>query len=311
MEKKKKKSLGKRLMHGVMWCLGQLPLRWHYALTRVIVWVMRDVIHYRRDEITINIARSFPDKKYDEVKAIARQFYARFGDIFAEAIWFGGCTGERGARRLHRQHLVEITNTAELNDMVEHSSSIMVLNSHQGNWELQGGLASFNYDPDHALGITHKEVVVVYMTLHNALWNSVIGDMRCAPVAHLGYEGYVESGQILRYAISHRREKKLYFFNTDQYPYGAAARCDVGEFLHQRTEAMIGGAQLACKLKMRVVYLRWEIVRRGCYRLTFQPLFENAEDHTPEEIMTEYYRQLEKDIQAQPWNYLWSHKRWK
>ena len=24
-----------------------------------------------------------------------------------------------------------------------------------------------------------------------------------------------------------------------------------------------------------------------------------------------YYKHLEEDIQAQPWNYLWTHKRWR
>ena len=28
-------------------------------------------------------------------------------------------------------------------------------------------------------------------------------------------------------------------------------------------------------------------------------------------IMEKYYTLLEEDINAQPWNYLWSHKRWK
>ena len=37
----------------------------------------------------------------------------------------------------------------------------------------------------------------------------------------------------------------------------------------------------------------------------------DASQMTPGEGMDRDYSLLQKDIEAQPWNYLWSHKRWK
>jgi lauroyl/myristoyl acyltransferase len=45
--------------------------------------------------------------------------------------------------------------------------------------------------------------------------------------------------------------------------------------------------------------------------MTFVPLVENAAETTPQELMKLFYKHLEEDIQAQPWNYLWTHKRWR
>jgi KDO2-lipid IV(A) lauroyltransferase len=187
----------------------------------------------------------------------------------------------------------------------------MLLNSHAGNWELMGGVAQYDRS---APGVRHwdwPEVVVIYRALASKFWDRVMGDGRCAPVSDRDYEGYVEGGSILRYAVSHRHEKKLYIFNTDQFPYHAVQHYDVGTFMNQRTEAMGGAAILACKLGMSVAYIRWYQEKPGNYRMTFVPLCENAAETTPEDLMKLFYKHLEEDIEAQPSLYLWTHKRWR
>ena len=154
-------------------------------------------------------------------------------------------------------------------------------------------------------------MVVIYRALASRFWDRVMGDGRCAPVSDRPYEGYVEGGSILRYAVAHRHEKKLYIFNTDQFPYHNVQHYDVGTFMNQRTEAMGGAAILACKLGMSVAYIRWYQEKPGNYRMTFVPLCENAAETTPEDLMKLFYKHLEEDIKAQPSLYLWTHKRWR
>ena len=187
----------------------------------------------------------------------------------------------------------------------------MLLNSHAGNWELLGGVAQYDTLAPGKRTWGDKDVVVVYRTLSSRLWDQVMADGRCAPVSDLDFQGYVDSGSILRYAVAHRSEKKLYIFTTDQYPYWLAGRFSIGEFLHQDTLAMAGGTAIACKTGMSVAYIRWYRTEQGTYRMTFVPLVENAAETTPQELMKLFYKHLEEDIQAQPWNYLWTHKRWR
>ena len=306
-----KRSFGIRLVEGLMRLLARLPLGFHYACARFLSWLVGDVFRYRRDVVTANLARSFPDRDYDFLKAVTKGFYRHFGEMLAEAVWFCGKRGEKGRKELIESNICEITNSDEFNAFYDRSSSVMLLNSHAGNWELMGGVAQYDTLAPGKRTWTDKEVVVLYRALSSKFWDQVMGDGRCAPVSDLDYEGYVEGSAILRYAISHRKEKKLYIFNTDQYPYWQAGRFSVGEFLHQDTLAMGGGASIACKLGMSVAYIRWYRTERGHYRMTFVPLLENAAETTPEELMKLYYKHLEEDIQAQPWNYLWTHKRWR
>ena len=307
----KKRTFGVRLVEGWMRLHARLPLSCHYRLARLVAWLVGDVFRYRRDVAMTNLARCFPELSYDDLEAVRKQFYRHFGELVAEMVWFGGCRGEKGRKRLADSHIVEIENIDEFNAFFDRSSTVMLLNSHSGNWELMGGIGQYDYSEPRLRNWDLDEVVVVYRALHSRFWDRVIGDNRCAPVSDLDYKGYVEGRSILRYAVANRRVKKLYIFNTDQYPYWEAQHYSIGSFLNQPTEAMGGAAVLACKLGMSVAYIRWNRVEQGHYRLTFVPLSENASESTPEEIMKQFYQHLEEDVKAQPWNYLWTHKRWR
>lgn len=305
----KKRSFGVRFAEVFIRLHARLPLSYHYALGRFVASLVRDVARYRRDVVMTNLSRSFPSLDYHELEAVGERFYAHFGEMVAEAVWFGGCRGEKGRQKLIRTNICEIVNADEFNDFYNRSSSVMLLNSHAGNWELMGGIAQYDRTGLRQWG--DKEVVVLYRELASKFWDQVIADARCAPVCDLDYQGYVEGNSILRYAVNHRHEKKLYVFNTDQFPYWRVQRYSVDDFMHQPTLAMGGGAALACKMGMSVAYIRWEQTRRGHYDLHFVPICEDASASTPETILNQYYRHLEEDIQAQPWNYLWTHKRWR
>ena len=81
--------------------------------------------------------------------------------------------------------------------------------------------------------------------------------------------------------------------------------------MHQPTQAMVGGAAIATKFKMSVVYLRWSVTAREHYTIEFVPITRDASAMTPVDIMKEFYRLLQEDLERQPENYLWTHKRWK
>lgn len=306
-----KKSVGVVLVEAILGLFARLPLRFHIWIGRFVGWFLRSVIRYRRDVVITNLSRSFPDKKYKEISAIAKKFYAHLGDIFAEAIWFGGCKGEKGRKRLYNSYLADVSNPETYNELYAHGRSMMVLTSHAGNWEMLGGWFCYNHDEANPFAPGYTTMRVVYRRLKSATWDRVMADNRCNCLRGTGFDGYLEAGEVLRSALRDRDKKLVYVFPTDQYPYGIATKHNVGQFLNQETYAMTGGAALACKLGMSVSYLRWRILDSGRYGLDFVPLCEDASKSTPEDIMRAYYTELEKDIINEPWNYLWTHKRWK
>ena len=286
--------------------LGLLPLRVHYALGRFVAWLAEDVVRYRRDVVMHNLTKAFPEKNVWDLKPLRKAFYQHFGELIAEAVWFGGC---RNPKRLRRARLVEIENPEAAARLFEAAPSLVVMYSHCGNWELYGGIASYNYT-DKPLPFTEQNFCVVYRELSSRAWDLVMRDNRFAPLQdRKHFDGYIESKDLIRYVYSHRDEKKVYNVNTDQRPYFASpANMDV-DFFGQRVQTMTGAAALARKFGMSVAYLSMRRERRGHYVMRYEPICEDASKLGVEEIMRQYYRLVEADIRQQPENYLWTHQR--
>ena len=301
-------SAGVKITEMLMRLLALQPLKMHYFWGRCLSWFVSGPMHYRRDVVMINLARSFPEKKYSELRKIADDFYKHFGDLFAETFWFAG---SHDTKRLRDSHICEMEHADVLNRLYNDCPGVIVLTSHLGNWELIGGILNYVYAPD-KVDFGEKNTTVVYKELSNSFWDKVFGDNRCAPIAKENKETcYVESRKILRFVIAHRNEKRLYIFPTDQCPYKYASAHTVDNFMHQPTLTMTGGAALAHKFGFAVVYMAFKKKEDFGYKMSFREICPDASKFTPEDIMNKFYSYLEEDVNAQPENYLWTHKRWK
>ena len=293
------------IVRSLLSLVGRLPLKALYGLGDAASWFMRRVLDYRKGVIYTNIARAFPDKTYDWVDSIARQYYSRMGDLAAETIWFGGCNGERGRRRLRKQRIYEYANPEVLVE-ANRERGVMAMKSHCGNWELLGGF--YEYSPDLGLEryLARDNFYVAYRSMSSKVSDIVFYENRRAPLPD--YKGQVEDVKLLRHAVARKDSKPIYVMIADQFPYKACH--EVGTFLNQPTVGMLGGFALAVKLGFAVLYMRQERAGRGHYRLTYEVITENASGQDPEELMRKYFSMLEADIRKDPANWLWSHKRW-
>ena len=295
------------IVRGLMIALSKLPLKFHYFMADALAWLFRKVLRYRYSTVMVNLSRSFPDRKYKEIDRIAKDFYRHFGEIFAEAIWFGGSSYER----LRKNHIVTVTNPEDANEMFLSSPSMTVLSTHCGNWELLGGLLGYETATGGRFIIREEDIQVVYKKLSSPVADEVFKRNRIAPLEKVGTECEVESSNILRQAIKSKGERKMYIYPTDQAPYWKAGKHPIGEFMHQQTNVMLGSVGVACKLSHSVMYMKMRRVERGRYEMTLIPICRNASEMTPEQIMRKYYDLLEQEINETPHNWLWTHKRWK
>lgn len=301
------KSFAVSLIRGLMVLLSKLPLKFHYFMGDILAWLAVNVMHYRSGVVWKNLSRSFPQLKYRELKKIYRNFYRHFGEIFAEAIWFGGSSYER----LRKNGIVTVMNPEEISEMYDSAPSMTVLSTHCGNWELMGGLLGYRTATGGKICFEEKDITVVYKKLKNHVFDRVFALNRIAPLVDVGTECEVESSSILRYSIRHRNEKRVYIYPTDQAPYYKSGPHPIGKFMHQDTMAMLGSVGVACRLSHSVMYMKMKQVERGRYEMTLIPICRNASESTPEEIMRKYYDLLEEEINETPHNWLWSHNRWK
>ena len=296
----------KFLIRALMRFFGMFPLGFHYFNARWIAWLLYRVIGYRRDEVLINLTQCFPEKNYDELKAIAKDFYLHFAELIVESIWFGGCTNPE---RLHKARIMENRDVAMMNALYDKCPSVMVMYSHTGNWELYGGYDNYDYS-DEPKRSYEANFCVVYRQLSSKLWDDIIRLNRFAPVRDKEkFEGYVESKKVARYVFERKDQKVIYNINTDQRPYFSAPHFVECDFLHHRVRTMSAAASLAQKFGMAVVYLNLNRTQQGHYLMEYTPICENAKDMSVEDIMQQFYTLLEADLRRNPANYLWTHRR--
>lgn len=296
------------LLYGLSRPLAALPLAFHRRCGRIAGRFAGKVLRYRRDVVMTNLSRCFPDMKYDELRQTADRFYLHFGKIFCEALWFGGC---RGSRRLRDSHIAEVHGAELLNRFHDEGRSVFVMTTHCGNWELFGGMLDLCYEEE-GIKFGIYDSAVIYRRLSNPVWDRFMARNRQTPVPDRSrFDGMVETFDTVRYVVRHRSESKLYLVNTDQFPYSGGDRTPV-EFMHQPTLAMGGAHTLARMTHSPLVFLHFrEDPVSGNYGISFELLCEDAAQISREEILARYYSLLGQDLREQPWNYLWTHKRWK
>jgi KDO2-lipid IV(A) lauroyltransferase len=301
------KSLAVSIIRGLMVLLSRLPLKFHYFMGDVLSWLARNVLHYRSGVVWKNISRSFPDMKYRDLKKVYKAFYRHFGEIFAEAVWFGGSSYER----LRKHGIVTVINPEDVSRMYDAAPSLTILSTHCGNWELLGGLLGYDTATGGRISFGEKDITVVYKKLTNEISDRVFALNRIAPLTDVSTECEVESRNILRYAVKHKSEKRVYIYPTDQAPYYNSGPHPIGRFMNQDTNAMLGSVGVACRLSHSVMYMKMKNVERGRYEMSFIPICDDASKVSPEDIMRKYYDLLEEEINETPYNWLWSHNRWK
>ena len=181
--------------------------------------------------------------------------------------------------------------------------------SHTGNWELYGGIANYNYT-ELPMVVKEDNFCVVYRQMNSKIWDEVLRENRLAPLLdRKNYSGYIESKNLPRYVFKHKDEKKIYNLNTDQRPYFNAPSYVECDFLHHRVKSMSAAAALANRFGMAVLYLNINRAAQGHYLLEYSLICEDARTMKIEDIMQQYYNLLERDIERNPSNYLWTHRR--
>lgn len=273
--------------------LSMLPLRLLHLFSSLIAFLLYDIVGYRKAIVMDNLQRSFPGKSEKELQTITKNFYLNLTDVLIETL--KGYSISRG--EIKRR--VEIQGLEHLMTPHQQGQQIMVLTSHSCNWEWV------------LLGISARldaPLYGVYKPLSNPFFDRLIKYIR----GRFGAKP-LPMQQLAKRMIKMRKESEIYGLVADQSPQG---RKNVPYFwkmfLNQETVFYRGAAVLAPKLQAVIVYISMERIKRGYYQLTISPLrnppYDKAEDLN---ILHEYAHRLEKDIQKQPANWLWTHKRWK
>ncbi len=285
------------LLASLIYLISIFPLRVHYFFSSVLVFFLSRVFGYRRYTATINIARSFPEFKYDKVEEHVRKFFRNFSEIVAETIWIISASKKEIKRR------IRVENPEVLNEIISGGESVILVSGHVGNWELITRLSLF--DSEIPLNIESDRFVVAYKRQHSKLSDMLI----CWTRNSHHTAKLVESGSLARYMLKNRDNQHCYVLYADQTPLPGSKF--VVNFLERETTMINGPEVLSRLINCQVVYFEMIRENRGVYKIVFSRITRNPSEEPEGAITGRFAELLEKTIREQPDNWLWSHKRWK
>ncbi len=263
-------------------------LRCCYAIGAFAAWFAYRVIGLRRSIIRGNLARSFPEWSSDRVKSVAREFSKRQGELVAEAL-YGSSISEAELRER-----VMVTNP-QVMDPGDPPRTLVLVGAHHGNFEWMLYRLSLEF-PARFVGL--------YKPGRNARVDAWLRARRARFGARL-----IAAKSVLR-ELAGFREAAAIGLIADQVPRTSPEKhwCT---FLGQDTAFYMGPEMLGRALRSRVILVRMNRLRRGCYELVCIQLNEQGEKLASGEITGRYARALEAWIRDDPAGWWWSHRRWK
>src|SRR6056300_515958 len=146
-----------------------LPFPILYGISSISAIVLFDVFRYRRAVIDENLKTAFPELDKDEKRKIRRKFYSHFTDLFIESLKNGLMSNLTFKKRF------QVKNVELVERFAKENKGIVVLASHQGNWEWTGAIALF----------TNVPVYGIYQKINNPFFDRFIRKTRGKSGMHL------------------------------------------------------------------------------------------------------------------------------
>ena len=261
-----------------------------FRISSALNFILFGVVGYRKKVILQNLRHSFPEKAESGIQATAQQFYQHFTDLMLETIKCRSCPPEDILDRIQGDISLVDTLYAE-------KKNILFLMGHRGNWEMANLFASLRFS---------HECLVVYRPLKNTLFDQWFLRFRTRFGSRL-----VPMDDIAAELRQPRDRPYAVVLANDQSPQPDSAYWT--SFLHQETGFFRGAEILARRNDLTVLYADFsrDTTRRGYYNVEISLVTDACQALGKNEILEKQIRLLEADINAQPFNWLWSHRRWK
>lgn len=270
--------------------LSHLPLWLLYVVSDILFVFAYYFVGYRKEVVRKNLKNSFPEKSEKELKKISKAFYRRFTDYMVETLKSINISKEELLKR------VTFTNVPAVQPYADAGQSIVVIASHQFNWEwaLQVGCIVLPFPVD-----------AVYQKLKNGKYDKLMLDTR----SRFGGQP-IEKSRILRAIIKTKERLRALGIVADQSPRKHSPKYWT-TFLNQDTAFFLGPEQIAKSGNFPVFFFKVERPKRGKYTVELVKLAEPPYEKDGHVILDRYAEETEKLILSDPAGYMWSHRRWK
>ena len=271
--------------------IGIIPFFLIYPFADLMYFLFFYVFKYRKSVIYNNLSASFPDMDKQQLDELFRLSYKNLTDILVEGI--KGFTITRN--QIKKRH--KIINPEIVEPYFKQGKSIIALPTHYGNWEW-GALSP-------GLFIKDFNIVGFYKKFSNPYVDRFMRKNRSRTGTSL-----VSIYETAKTFENLKDTPTAYIMAADQSPSNPRRSYWV-DFLGRNTAFLHGPENYAKEYDIPLVFVDIQRVKRGYYELTLSILADNPKELPKGEITKRYANMLESQINKNPANWLWSHKRWK
>lgn len=277
------------LVYGFLYLISLLPFFILYRISDLAYVILYYVAGYRKKIVMANLDIAFPEKSLQEKKKIAREFYISLTDTFIETIKMLSVSEATIRRRIP-------VDMEACHALAAKGKNIQYHTGHHFNWEYANWAM--------AMQLTIPWIGI-YMRINNPALDKLFYNLRSRKGTKL-------------VAAQEFKSRVGELFN-EQYAIGLVADQNPGvpknaywlNFFNRPAPFVTGPDKGAIRNKTAVVFVKMIKEKRGYYRLIPVIITEDASTCTEGALTLQYRDFLEKNIREQPFNYLWSHRRWK
>ncbi|MDC3130241.1 lysophospholipid acyltransferase family protein [Bacteroidota bacterium] len=279
----------KYLLLILLWIVSLLPIQVLYLISKIVRFIVYDILCYREKVVIDNIQNTFIEKSQTEVINLKNNFYTYFFELIVEIIKLLSISNDELNKRFTFSNINVIKKTLKQN------KSVIVVVGHYGNWEWALRSAS---------NLINTKIIGVYKRINNRIFEWLLLKIRSNTNVFP-----VEIKSLSRELVNNN-EKKIYAIVADQSPTLEQSNVRIN-FLNRDTLVYTGVEKISKKYNMPVFYLNIKLTRKGYYESTFEEICRKNINGKNLEITKEFFSKLENQIKSEPRLWLWSHKRWK
>ena len=279
----------KYLLLILLWIFSLLPIQILYLISKIIRYIVYDILCYREKVVIDNIQNTFIEKSQTEVIKLKNNFYDYFFELIVEIIKLLSISNDELNKRF------TFSNINVIKQALKKNKSVIVVVGHYGNWEWALRSASSLID---------TKIIGVYKRINNTIFEWLLLKIRSNTNVLP-----VEIKSLSRELVNNN-EKKIYAMVADQSPTLEQSNVRIN-FLNRDTLVYTGVEKISKKYNMPVFYLNIKLTSKGYYESTFEEINGKNINGKKLEITKEFFSKLENQIKSEPRLWLWSHKRWK
>ena len=279
----------KYLLLILLWIFSLLPIQILYLISKIIRFIVYDILCYREKVVIDNIQNTFIEKSQTEVIKLKNNFYDYFFELIVEIIKLLSISKDELNKRF------TFSNINVIKQALKKNKSVIVVVGHYGNWEWALRSAS---------NLIDTKIIGVYKRINNTIFEWLLLKIRSNTNVLP-----VEIKSLSRELVNNN-EKKIYAMVADQSPTLEQSNVRIN-FLNRDTLVYTGVEKISKKYNMPVFYLNIKLTSKGYYESTFEEINSKNINGKKLEITKKFFSKLENQIKSEPRLWLWSHKRWK